>query len=97
MANARIRALELYRRAARYAYADLYEVVPAKRQSDWTLPSIADGRTTKGEAAGSKIGPLGRAERHKSRRRRPFSLESSGSLWYARGLRTDKWKIPVKT
>ena len=41
----------------------------------------------------SKIGTLERPGRHESRRKRPFSLESSGSFGYDRGLRSDKWEI----
>lgn len=42
----------------------------------------------------SKISTLERPDRHESRRKRPFSPESSGSLGYDRGLRYDKWKNP---
>jgi len=36
------------------------------------------------------------ANRRDSRRQRSVSLNSSGSFGYARGLRYDKWGIPVE-
>jgi len=44
----------------------------------------------------SKIDMLERPDRYESRRKRPFLLESSGSFGYDRGLRSDKWAIPVE-
>ncbi|MEK6799202.1 MAG: EGF domain-containing protein [Planctomycetota bacterium] len=53
-------------------------------------------RSSKGQMGIQNNGTTKRSDRHQSRRKSPFSLESSSSFRYDRGLRSDKQRIPVR-
>lgn len=69
-------------------------VGPDRSRQEQPYPVIGRDPPNRPVEGRTKISTLERPDRHESRRKRPFSPESSGSLGYDRGLRSDKWKNP---